>query len=290
MSNQLALIKKNVVDVVMNKIREFQNNKEISFPPDYSPENAMKSAWLTLQKTLDKDKKPVLSVCTQDSIANALLDMVVQGLNPAKNQGYFIAYGKQLVFQRSYFGAMLVCKTLCGAKDIFSQVVWENDEFEYEIIRGNKSITKHGQKLENIGKNPRAAYCIISFPDGREYTDIMTIDQIKKSWTKSKMNPNADSSTHKQFPEEMIKRTVINRACKKYINSSSDKALLVERYNRADDIIAEVEFSEEVEQIANQELIDIDLVESANPNELTDEEKQAIIEQEMAEAENGPRF
>jgi recombination protein RecT len=40
----------------------------------------------------------VLQACTRDSIANALLDMAVQGLNPAKKQGYFIAYGKQLVF------------------------------------------------------------------------------------------------------------------------------------------------------------------------------------------------
>ncbi len=78
----------------------------------------MKSAWLILQAAVDKDKKPVLEVCSKNSIANALLDMVVQGLNPAKKQCYFIAYGNGLACQRSYFGTMAVTKQVAGAKEI----------------------------------------------------------------------------------------------------------------------------------------------------------------------------
>jgi len=104
--NQLALVKKDTVDIVAAKVREFQERGELDLPPNYSPENAMKSAWLILQNTFDKNKKPVLHACTKDSIANSLLDMIVQGLNPAKKQCYFIAYGNQLVCQRSYFGTM----------------------------------------------------------------------------------------------------------------------------------------------------------------------------------------
>src|SRR5690606_20910731 len=149
---------------------------EIHFPANYSPENAMKSAWLILQNTLDREKRPVLEVCTKDSIANSLLDMVVQGLNPAKKQGYFIAYGKQLVFQRSYFGTMAVTKRVTGAKDICAEVVYEGDEFEFEISRGRKKITKHKQTVASInGGKIVAAYCTIVFDDEREYTDIMTM-------------------------------------------------------------------------------------------------------------------
>lgn len=256
-NTQLALVKKNVVDVVSQKIREFQGNKELMLPPGYSPDNAMKSAFLILQNTVDNQKNPVLQSCTQNSIANSLLDMVVQGLNPAKKQCYFIAYGKNLVCMRSYHGAVAVVKSLCGAVDVFSQVVWKGDEFEYSIERGNKGVVTHKQKLENVGKDPLAVYCIIEFPEGREYTDIMTMDQVRNSWKKSKMNPNKDGSTHKEFPEEMIRRTVINRACKKYINASSDNALLLERFNRAEGVVAEVEFKEEVSENANAELIDI---------------------------------
>src|SRR5690606_36842274 len=112
MSNQnsIARVKRDTVDVVAERVRHFQERGEIHFPANYSPENAMKSAWLILQETKDRNKRPALDVCTKDSLANALLDMVVQGLNPQKKQGYFIVYGKQLVFLGSYFGTMAVTK------------------------------------------------------------------------------------------------------------------------------------------------------------------------------------
>ena len=119
MSN-LALIKKDTVDVVAAKIRQFQERGELQLPPNYSAENAMKAAWLELQEVKDKEDRPALSVCTRDSIANALLRMAVQGLNPAKNQCYFVAYGKKLVLMRSYFGSMHVAKSITRTSRIFS--------------------------------------------------------------------------------------------------------------------------------------------------------------------------
>ena len=257
--NTLALIKKDVVDVVGKKVQEFVSRGELHLPPNYSVENAMKSAWLILQNTFDKDKRPVLQVCTKDSIANSLLDMAVQGLNPAKKQGYFIAYGKQLVFQRSYFGTMAVTKRVAGAKDIFAEIVYKGDEFEYTIHRGNKIITKHVQKIENVDPgNIVAAYCTIVFDDDRQFTDIMTWPEIQKAWSKSKMNPDKEGSTHKEFAQEMARKTVINRACKRYLNSSDDGSLLMYHVNRADEVAAEAEVEAEIEENANQELIDVD--------------------------------
>lgn len=258
MSNQLALVKKDTVDVVAAKVREFQERGEIHFPANYSPENAMKSAWLILQNTLDREKRPVLQVCTKDSIANSLLDMVVQGLNPAKKQGYFIAYGKQLVFQRSYFGTMAVTKRVTGAKDIFSEVVYEGDEFEFEITRGRKKVTKHKQTLASInGGKIVAAYCTIILDDERDFTEIMTMDEIRQAWKKSKQNPEKEGSTHQEFPQEMAKKTVINRTCKAYLNSSDDSSLVMRHFNRQDEVIAEAEVEAEIAENANSEVIDV---------------------------------
>ena len=277
--NALALIKKDVVDVVGKKVQEFVSRGELHLPPNYSVENAMKSAWLILQSTVDKDKRPVLQTCTKDSIANALLDMAVQGLNPAKKQGYFIAYGKQLVFQRSYFGTMAVTKRVAGAKDIFAEVVYKGDEFEYTIKNGNKYITKHIQKIENVDPNNIvAAYCTIVFDDDRQFTDIMTWQEIQKAWSKSKMNPEKEGSTHKEFAQEMARKTVINRACKRYLNSSDDGSLLMKHINRADEIAAEAELEAEIEENANTEYIDIE-----PEYESEHEEEQPDIEPEPKE-------
>ncbi|HUU39874.1 MAG TPA: RecT family recombinase [Desulfatiglandales bacterium] len=245
------------INYVTTRVRSFVQNGELCLPRSYSVENALKAAWLILQTTVDKDKHPVLEACAKASISFSLLDMVIQGLNPAKKQCYFIAYGKQLTCMRSYHGSRAVTMQLCGASDVDAQVVWEGDEFEYEIVRGVKRVVCHKQKLANVGKNPQGAYCIISWPDGKEYTDIMTMDQVKKAWAKSKMDPDSKSSVHSQFAEEMIKKTITNRACKKFINSSSDNHLFLQSFNRSDEVSRDEEMTQELESNANKQLIDV---------------------------------
>lgn len=264
--DQLALVKKDVVDVVTQKIQSFVERGELQLPPGYSAMNSLKSAWLTLQSTVDKNGKPALQVCTRDSIANALLDMAIQGLNPAKKQCYFIVYGNKLVCQRSYFGSMHLAKEMAGAKDIYAQVVYKGDEFEYEIKRGKKYVRKHVQRIENVSnENIVAAYCVIEF-DGQEYTEIMTIDQIKKAWQQSQLYKENGQGTHQKFTDQMAMKTVINRACKAFINSSSDSHLFLRHFNRTDEVVAEEEVAEEITANANREYIDVEPIENGNEN------------------------
>ncbi|CAC6131684.1 recombinase%2C phage RecT family protein [Staphylococcus aureus] len=86
---QQLVQEKNVSDNVLNKVRVLESQGNLELPNDYSPSNAMKQAWLQISQ----DNK--LMSCNDTSKANALLDMVTQGLNPAKNQCYFIPYGKK---------------------------------------------------------------------------------------------------------------------------------------------------------------------------------------------------
>src|SRR5699024_6647400 len=140
-----------------------------------------RSAWLVLQETQDRSKQQALEVCTRDSVANALLDMVVQGLNPQKKQGYFIVYGNTLVFQRSYFGTMAVTKRVTGAKEINANVIFEGDEVDYEIVNGKITNLKHKQKFGNIDKeNILGAYCTIVFGSDA-YHELMTIEEIRQA-------------------------------------------------------------------------------------------------------------
>jgi recombination protein RecT len=223
MSEQLAILKKDVVGVVSNKINQYTNSGELHLPKNYSADNAMKSAWLMLQEVQDKNGKLAVQTCTKDSIANSLLDMVVQGLNPSKKQCYFIPYGAKLAMMRSYMGTIALLKRLDDVKDVFANVVYEKDEFEYQIIKGRTEISKHTQKLENVDINKiKAAYATIITVEGIEYSEIMNMDQIKKSWAMSKMSNN---KTHVDFKEEMCKRTVTNRLAKWFINVSDDSNL-----------------------------------------------------------------
>ena len=221
-----AVVKfENVADQVLEKVKRFTDDGGLVLPRNYSVANNLKSAWLILQETLDRNQKPVLDVCTKASIANALFDMVLQGMSVSKNQGYFIAYGNKLEFQRSYFGTVALAKRVQGGitTEPVANVIYEGDEFIYTIDpkTGLISIIKHEQKLENIDDSKiKAAYAIVTYADGKTQTTIMTLAQIKAAWQQGATK--GQSPAHKNFPAEMCKKTVIGRACKMVINSSDD--------------------------------------------------------------------
>lgn len=267
MGKEIALSnkEKTIVDSVLNRVRAFENRGELKFPTNYVPENALKSAWLELQEVKDKNYKPVLEVCTQASIANSLLNMVVQSLNPAKYQCYFIAYGNKLQMQRSYFGSMHVAKTVePRIEDIYAATVYEGDEFVYEIRYGKKIVTLHKQKIENVNKQKIVAvYATVLYKDGRALSTVMTYDEVKQAWLQSPMKVVDEKgklksgSTHDKFTADMAEKTVINKACK-YIINSSDDSTIVAKYAKTTDIeVAEADVEEEINENANQETLDI---------------------------------
>lgn len=212
----------NVADKVLARIKQMESIDALHLPKNYAVDNALKAAWLELQETEDRAHNKALTVCSKDSIANALLDMVLQGLSVAKKQGYFIVYGNKLTFSRSYFGSMAVAKrtgAVQGTPD--AQVIYEGDDFIYTIEDGNIKIVKHDQKLENVNNDKiKAVYAVVTLTTGEKQVTIMTKDQVLKAWNQGQTK--GGSPAHKNFPEEMAKKTVINRALKHIINSMDD--------------------------------------------------------------------
>lgn len=257
---QTAVMKyENVADQVLEKVNKFTTDGGLILPKNYSVENSMKSAWIILQDTLDRNNKPVLEVCTKASVANALLDMVLQGMSVSKNQGYFIAYGDKLEFQRSYFGTVALAKRVNGGikREPVANVIYEGDEFVYAIDpeTGLMKVIKHDQKIDNIDDTKiKAAYAITTFEDGRTEVTIMTIDQIKKAWNQGATK--GQSPAHKNFPAEMCKKTVIGRACKMVINSSDDAWLYDGKKDEDDVDVAQRQRDEEVQNRSTLKLED----------------------------------
>lgn len=221
---QAVMKYENISEQILAKINQFQSDGGLTLPDNYSVENHMKSAWLVLQNTKDRDGKPALEVCTKESIANSLLDMVLQGLAVSKKQGYFIVYGKKLEFQRSYFGSVALAKRAGGIKtEPVANVIYEGDDFVYSIDpkTGLMQIIKHDQKIDNIDNTKiKAAYAVVQLPNGTTQVTIMSMKQIQAAWGQGATK--GASPAHKNFGEEMAKKTVIGRACKMIINSSDD--------------------------------------------------------------------
>lgn len=214
----------NISEQVLSRIEQFQKDGSMILPKNYSVENHMKSAWLALQEVEDKEHHKALQICTKESIANSLLDMVLQGLSVSKKQGYFIVYGNKLIFQRSYFGTIALAKRAGGiVSEPVANVIYDGDDFQYEIDpkTAKVAIIKHSQKLENIDNSKiKGAYALVTLADGTTQVTIMSMQQIRAAWGQGATKGN--SPAHKNFAEEMAKKTVIGRACKAIINSSDD--------------------------------------------------------------------
>ncbi len=259
---------------VQQMIDQYVSAGKIHLPVNYSAENALKSAWIMLQDIVDKDKRPVLASCEKSSIINALFDMVVQGLNPMKKQLYFIAYGKTLSCQRSYFGDAAVAIRVSGGGQFYWSVVYKDDVFKYEKVRGRTYVTKHEQEIANVkGDAIIAAYAGFVDANGEDQgIEVMTIEQIHKSWNKSKVP--ADARFTKDHPAEGCIRTVVRKRAKPIINASDD-AMLLAAVQRQELDSADASADEAADEFANKQVIDLPAEPQSLPTGRTDYEPGA---------------
>lgn len=275
-NTQVAEIKKDISVQVLAKIEQFQQAGELRLPDDYSPENALKSACLILSETKNASGKFALEFCSKESIANALLKMVVWGLSPMKKQCDFIMYGDKLDCSIEYTGNIALAKRFGGLKDIKPRAVFEGDDFAFEVDpeTGRSKLIKHLQTLASMGsKKVIGAYAILEMEDGSRDMEIMSIEQIKDSWNQGAMKGN--SPAHKNFPDQMAMKTVINRACKPLIRTSNDAVL----FNGDDDIDGERTIDVVAENVKH------DIKENANKEELGFKDISDAVEYEEIPAE-----
>lgn len=246
MQNQKS---RGIIEKVSDRIEAMKDEEGLALPSNYSAQNALQAAALKLQSVKGRDGRPALTSCTQASVATALLDMVIQGLSPAKNQCYFIVYGNELQMQRSYFGTIAALKRLDSVEDIDAQVIHQGDEFEIGADEtGHIIVTKFKPSFANLDKPIKGAFAFIKLTNGRTDYTVMTKAQIDVSWSQSR---NRQNKVQDKFSDEMAKRTVINRAAKMFINTSDDSDLLTGSINAATE--AEYEEPKDVTQTADEE-------------------------------------
>lgn len=209
------------VNAVMKQVEELQQTGGLVLPKDYNVGNALKSAWIYLQTIETRTKQKAIDVCTKLSICNCLLEMVIRGQHPKKHC-YFIACGNSLEYWERYTGKLLRAKRDTNIQEVVAQVIYEGDNFVYGVDKnGYYQLIKHETAIENINPDKiKAAYAVVIYKDGNKHLEVMTMDQIRKSWQQGAAR--GTSGAHQNFTDQMCKKTVIARACKIELDSATD--------------------------------------------------------------------
>lgn len=213
---ELAVLAEGIVSSVTKKVDSL-TKLGMKFAPDFCPTNALRASMLILQDAKTKDGKLVLESCSPGSIARALFNMLSKSLDASKGQMYFIPYGNNLTCIESYFGSVTRAKRAVPDYIPIVKIIHEGDVFEFENDpeTGETKVLKHETSFKNLDKPIIGAYTWAYYPNGKKDLVIMTMESIQKSWAQS----SNGATVAKKFPEEMVKRTLLRKACKMMINT-----------------------------------------------------------------------
>lgn len=261
-----------------------KNHGEVILPPNYDVNNAVKALYLQTLQTVDKQKRPVLEVCSRTSIEQVVQTYVSRGLNIDKKQCYLVAYGNTLTLQESYFGKQKQAKAYAHVK-INSNVIYEGEEVKIEPRLDGTKIIHHKPDFSKFDPDKIVgAYAVAVREDGTvDDSEIMTKKEINRSWAKSQ----SGGTVHKDFPVEMSRKTVIGRLSKKYINTSddSDKFTSVETDMGDYDIDTEIDAGIVITDDVKPQKATTPKVEAEPENEMVIDDLSAEATKEISYAE-----
>ena len=191
---------------------------------------------------------------------------------------YLVPYGQTLNFMASYKGMVKMAEKYSQRKirSIYAKLVRDGDGFEETIENGEPTVKFSPVPFSNaeiIG-----AFAVCNFADGGSLVETMSKAEIEPCRKKSRAS---NSPAWSQFWGEMAKKTVINRACKIFVNTSTDADPLADAYNRttANDYIGDEFVDAEAEEL-NENAFDAIMAE--------DEQEADSAEIERSELEFEP--
>lgn len=217
MENKKELVKPVLVEEkALAKIQAYME-LGMTIPEGFSPTNSLKKARFMLND-MKVGGKPVLEVCTEESVMQALLESVAKGLDFSESQIYFIPRNNQMTTMESVYGRIVRAKRASKYYKPIVGYVHEGDIFDFgiDVNTGYTKIIEHKTSVENLDKPFIAAYAYVTDNDGNTDVFVMTRKEWLKSWAKS----SNGACVAKDFERDMIYRTIIKKSTKSLVNSN----------------------------------------------------------------------
>ena len=217
----LATIEKSAVKLAQDTsdwINKNIRDNKITVPEGYNVSNEITMALMMIAQTNDKDGRPALESCSRESIMTQLRLMAQNGLSMAQKQCYPIVRKPKLCIDISYFGTISIIKRLMPGYDVRANVIYKDDTYDYIWNEETQcyQVTNIRSSIENRDKPIVGAYgTIFEKATGKViFSEVMSWKEILTSWSHAKTD-----KVQKEFPQEMAKRTLIQRMCKLFLNT-----------------------------------------------------------------------
>ncbi len=217
----LATIEKSAVKLAQDTsdwINKNIRDNKITVPEGYNVSNEITMALMMIAQTNNKDGRPALETCSRESIMTQLRLMAQNGVSMAQKQCYPIVRGNKLCIDISYFGTISIIKRLMPGYDVRANVIYKDDTYDYIWNEETQcyQVTNIKSSIENRDKPIVGAYgTIFEKATGKViFSEVMSWKEILTSWSHAKTD-----KVQKEFPQEMAKRTLIQRMCKLFLNT-----------------------------------------------------------------------
>ncbi len=200
--------------------REKLNASYVKFA-SLSPERAKTELAFALQTF---QKNPRLQQCDGQSIFDAVVNIARTNLslNPITKLAYLIPRKNQCVLEISYVGLVKMLKDDGCIKHISAHIVYEDEEFNYDVP--NNQITHNAtypkSEAEHKSREIKGVYTRAELPTGDIVFDFLPTWEIEK--IKGVSSFNGKGSVWDTWKLEMYKKTAIKRSFKLLIGNASN--------------------------------------------------------------------
>ena len=174
-----------------------------ALPKHMSPDRMARIATTVLRQT------PALARCTPESFLGALLTASQLGLEPGPTgEAYLVPYGNVCTFVPGYRGLIKLARNSGQLRDIWAEVVYANDDFEYTLGLHRDLVHKPAKGERG---NPVAVYAAAQLTDGGTPFVVMTATEVEAIRARSKAGKNGPWVTDWAA---MAKKTVVKQLAK----------------------------------------------------------------------------
>lgn len=149
----------------------FAAQVRMALPDNVSVERFQRVTVTAIQQT------PALIAANRDSLFRSLIKCAQDGLLPDGREAALVIFGKDAVYMPMIGGFRKIAAEHGWAID--TQVVYEHDEFDYQLGVTPRLIHKP-PRLDVERGDPIGAYAVGTHEDGRKQVEVMTRSDIEK--------------------------------------------------------------------------------------------------------------